>query len=251
MESLVDFMSAANVVEFVTYATFLVGFLGMAAGVVFFGMERGSVPVRYREAMTTTAVILFIAAVNYFFMQGLYVRGILQGEEVFPTAFRYVDWLLTTPLMLIKFPLLLGMGPRGRTFLMQLVALDLVMILTGFAGELSLGNNALHFGLFAVGAIAWVGILYLLLNAVRVLPDSIDGNLKGAVRVMAKFVLFGWIIYPVGYLLPSIAMAGEGLTWLVDARELVYNIGDVINKVGLGMVVYIFAIKTRAAAREA
>jgi len=150
---------------------------------------------------------------------------------VFPTIFRYVDWVLTTPLMLIKFPLLLGLGPRGRAFLTKLVVLDLAMIFAGFFGELFPGIPVLHYGLFALGGLCWLAIVYLIFKAVKHLPDSVDERTAWCVRAMAKFILFGWLIYPAGYLMPAMGLPG-------DVREVLYNFGDIVNKVGLAMVVY-------------
>lgn len=231
METINQFLTQANPLEFAVFTTFLVSFMAMAGGALFFMLERNNVPDNYREAMSVSAVILFIAAINYFFMENIYLNRILSGDKVFPTIFRYIDWVLTTPLMLIKFPVLLGLGPRGRKFLGQLVALDLVMIISGFFGELFVNTPALHYGLFALASVCWVIIVWKILNAVKYLPDWIDPHTASCVRLMSKFILFGWLIYPIGYLIPSTGLPAE-------VRELLYNIGDIVNKVGLAMVVY-------------
>lgn len=231
MEIINQFINQSSPLEFLVYATFLIAFLSMASGSLFFALERSNVPAQYREAMSVSSVILFIAAVNYFFMENIYLNRVMEGNEAFPTIFRYVDWILTTPLMLIKFPILLGLGPRGRKFLMQLVALDLIMITSGFFGELFLENTALHYGLFALAVVCWIWLVWKILSAVGHLPDSIDSHTSTCVQVMAKFILFGWMIYPVGYLMPTMGLPAE-------VRELLYNVGDIVNKVGLAMVVY-------------
>lgn len=133
--------------------------------------------------------------------------------------------------MLIKFPLILGLGPRGRMFMVRLIVLDLVMITFGFFGELNSDNLALHYGFFAIGGFAWVLILGLLFKAMNNLPgDTPDSVIAGA-RMMFFFVLIGWSIYPIGYVLPAFGMS-------LEVKNLVYNIGDLMNKVGLALVVY-------------
>lgn len=238
MNSLITLLETAEPLQFVTYVTFMITFMGMAAGSFFFALERGSMPERYREGMSVTALILAIASINYFYMQGIYRESVLSGDTTFPTVFRYIDWFLTTPLMLLKFPLMLGLGKKGQSFLMKLVFLDLGMIGFAFAGELQETNLQLHYGFFAIACLCWATIVYMLNSALQQLPEWIPDATRTCVRVMGKFIFFGWMIYPIGYLLPSFAPVPE-------MRELLYNIGDLINKVGLGMVVYAAALATR------
>lgn len=227
-----------SLLEFCVFATFFGSFVAMAAGSLFFFVERGAVPLHHRAVMTVSGVILFVAAVNYFYMQEIYWSSVTSGETIFLIAYRYIDWIITTPLMLIKFPLLLGLGPQGRAFLTRLVCLDVVMIISGFFGELLDSEPLLHFGLFGIGIVCWIGILYLLLSATSSLPDRFPEYVRKGTRAMVLFVLIGWSIYPLGYILPSVGLGDE-------ARSLVYNIGDVVNKVGLALIVYTIVMKEK------
>lgn len=224
--------SSFSLLQYTIFATFVIAFLGMAAGSLFFFAEKNSVPVQYRSIMTVSGIILFIAAVNYFFMTGLYASGLREGEEDFVTVYRYVDWILTTPLMLLKFPLILGLGPQGRSFMIKLIGLDLIMITAGFFGELTIDTPVLHFGLFGLGGFCWLIILALLWKAMSSLPESVPDSIRSGARAMFLFILIGWSIYPLGYILPSFGLS-------LEIKNLVYNVGDVINKVGLAIVVYV------------
>lgn len=228
-------ITSDSLLQFLVYTTFNLAFMAMAGGALFFLFMKDSIIPKYRSTMVVSAVILFIAALNYYYMKDWYADSITQGLESFPTSFRYIDWALTTPLMLIKFPLLLGLGGKGRSFMNKLIALDLVMILSGFFGEIMIDQPVLHYSLFGVGVFSWLIILYLLFTATGNLPERFPPTVRKCVRVMAGFVLVGWMIYPLGYILPSLFGLPQ------DVRELVYNIGDIINKVGLAIVVYIAA----------
>lgn len=215
--------------------TFMTTFIGMIAAALFFFMQRSSVIPEYRSAMTLSGVILTIAAINYFYMKNIYLGGLESGAAVFPTEFRYIDWFLTVPLMLIKFPVLLGLGPKGRHFLMILVTLAILMIVTGLVGELNPNDNVIHYGTFGVGCVAWLLIVALLFFALSDLPDEVDPVTQRAIRHMSLFVLIGWSIYPVGYLAPAFGLPA-------DMRELLYNVGDLINKIGLALFVLAAAV---------
>lgn len=217
--------------QLVVHYTFIMTFFGMAAASLFFILQKNNTPPEYQTSMTVTAVILAIAAMNYYYMKDVYIMGIASGEGKFPTEFRYIDWTLTVPLMLIKFPVLLGMGPKGIQFLIILVSLALLMLVTGFIGEVTPETPLVHYGLFGVGVVAWLLIVGLVSFSLSDLPPHIDEITASTIKKMALFILFGWMIYPIGYLSPDVGLGP-------DVRELVYNVGDLINKVGLGLFVY-------------
>ncbi len=220
------------------HASFTLVFIAFSACAFFLYMERDRVPERYRTAIRLSTVYVAIAAVNYWFMKDSFVATGASGTHVFPTHYRYIDWVLTTPLMLLEFPLLLGVGEKGKNFMFRLVALDLLMIAAGYFGELTPGMPALHYGLFLVGCVAWLAILVQLFAALSDLPDNLPDSVRRGVRTMGVFVVAGWAVYPLGYFCPLLGLPGE-------ARELVYNAADLGNKVGLCLIVY-FAARNAA-----
>ncbi|MEM9193987.1 MAG: bacteriorhodopsin [Myxococcota bacterium] len=219
--------------QYILDGSFFLVFVAFAAGAFFFFLERDRVPEDYRLAVRVSTIYLTIAAVNYYYMMDSYAAG----DGYFPTSFRYIDWILTTPLMLIKFPLLLGIGPKGVKFMTRLVVLDLIMIGTGFVGEIVPGVAAVHYGMFLLGCIAWLLIVVSMVQALGELPDRLGPAARKAVRTMSMFIVIGWAIYPLGYLAPLMEVPFE-------VRELIYNVGDLGNKVGLCLVVYFAAKRT-------
>ena len=231
---------AFDVLPLITQSTFFMVFMAMAAAALFIFLERPTVPQRFHSVMAVSVVILGIAATNYFYMFNVYRDGLARGDNHFPTVFRYIDWLLTTPLLLLEFPLLLGIGARGAAFMRRLIILDLVMIASGYFGELYLGNAPIHWGMFLLGCIAWLAILVLMFNALQQLPPSVGPAMRGALRVLNLFFLVGWAIYPLGYFAPILELP-------LEVRELVYNLADAVNKIGPALAIYVAA---RGTARE-
>ncbi len=211
-------------------SSFTLVFVAFAACALFLALERDRVPEQFRTTLRVSVVYLTIAAINYYYMKDVYAAGIGSGQSHFPTSYRYVDWILTTPLMLLKFPLMLGVGKRGVSFMARLVVLDIVMIAAGYVGE-NAHTPAVHFGFFLIGCVAWLFILVSLFIALGTLPERLTDAVKSGVRVMGLFVLIGWAIYPLGYFAPILGVPD-------DIRELVYNFADIVNKVGLCLVVY-------------
>lgn len=217
--------AAGSLLQTLTLYLFFAGTVAMGAGALYFFLLRNEVEPEYRSTMVVAGLVCAIACFHYFKMTSVYQAG-----HGFPTALRYVDWLFTTPLLLVKFPLLLRLGERGAKFFWQLVALDVAMIVTAFIAETSPVDSQRWWAFFLVSCafeLLIVGVLFVSLGqAIAEAPAP----LAKALRTMRLFVLIGWAIYPIGFLM---ARAGAG-----EYREIIYNVADVINKVGFGLVAY-------------
>ncbi|GEL08121.1 bacteriorhodopsin [Salisediminibacterium halotolerans] len=228
-----------------TQYMFWVGFVGMAAGTLFFLVERNSLNPEYRSTATVAALVTFVAAVHYFFMKdAVGTSGLISEIQGFPTEIRYIDWLITTPLLLVKFPLLLSLkGKLGNILLTKLLGADVIMIVSGYIGETSInaagGFTQLGLWSFVIGTLAWIYIIFLLYTNVTEAANKKPAPIKKALLNMRLFILIGWAIYPIGYV---VTLVSPGIEVLV-VRELIYNFADLINKVGFGLIAF-FAVKT-------
>lgn len=244
-------MEDVNLLVLATQYMFWVGFVGMAAGTLYFLVERNSLAPEYRSTATVAALVTFVAAIHYYFMkQAVGESGLLSEIDGFPTEIRYIDWLVTTPLLLIKFPLLLGLkGGKGRSLLTKLVIADIIMIIGGYIGEssINLAGGFTQLGLWAyvVGCVAWFYIIYLLFTNVTIAAEDKPAPIRKALLQMRLFILIGWAIYPVGY---AVTLFAPGIEVQL-VRELIYNFADLINKVGFGLIAF-FAVKTMSATKN-
>ena len=214
--------------ESVTLYTFFTATIAMGAGAAFFGLMlfRGDLDAEQYTVVTLSTLICGIACVNYQQMTGVYQQT---GGE-FPTALRYVDWLLTTPLLLLTFPLVLGLGWESLKVFARLVMLDVAMIVLGFVAEISPVGSQNWRLFFALSCGCVVLILVTLFVSLAEAIHDAPEPLAKSLMAMRLFILIGWAIYPIGFLLP---LSGNGAP-----RELIYNVADVINKVGFGLVVH-------------
>ncbi|WP_294746377.1 bacteriorhodopsin [uncultured Exiguobacterium sp.] len=244
-------MEDVNLLVLATQYMFWVGFVGMAAGTLYFLVERSSLAPEYRSTATVAALVTFVAAIHYYFMkQAVGDSGLLSEIDGFPTEIRYIDWLVTTPLLLIKFPLLLGLKEgKGRALLTKLVIADIIMIIGGYIGESSInlagGFTPLGLWAYVVGCIAWFYIIYLLFTNVTKAAQDKPAPIRKALLQMRLFILIGWAIYPVGY---AVTLFAPGIEVQL-VRELIYNFADLINKVGFGLIAF-FAVKTMSATKN-
>lgn len=240
-----------NLLVLATQYMFWVGFVGMAAGTLYYLVERNSLAPEYRSTATVAALVTFVAAIHYYFMKdAVGTSGLLADIDGFPTEIRYIDWLVTTPLLLVKFPLLLGLkGKAGRTLLVSLIVADIIMIIAGYLGETSInaagGFTQLGLWSYVIGCLAWIYIIYLLFTNVTKAAENKPAPIKKALLSMRLFILIGWAIYPIGYAVTLFAPGVE----VQLVRELIYNFADLINKVGFGLVAF-FAVKAMSSVKK-
>ena len=225
--------------------TFFVGTMAMMAACVFFFFEMSNVDKKWKTSILVSGLITFIAAVHYYYMRGYNLET---GES--PVFFRYVDWILTVPLMCVEFYLITKKAGAKIALLWQLIAASVVMLVTGYIGEAIYGKETQSWIWGLISGIAYFYIVYLIwFGDVAKLANNAGPAVAKAVRTLGWFVLVGWAIYPVGY----IAGTEGGLFGMKVfqglSMDIVYNIGDAINKIGFGLVIYALATSDKSTAK--
>lgn len=227
--------------------TFFVGTMAMMAACVFFFFEMSNVEKQWRTSILVSGLITFIAAVHYYYMRGYNLET---GES--PVFFRYVDWILTVPLMCVEFYLITKKAGGKIGLLWQLIFASVVMLVTGYIGEAIYGKETQSWIWGLISGIAYFYIVYLVwFGEVANLARNSSASVQKAVKSLGWFVLVGWAIYPIGY----IAGTEGGLFGMKVfqglSMDVVYNIGDAINKIGFGLVIYALAQSDKGAAVKA
>jgi bacteriorhodopsin len=221
--------------------TFFIGTMAMMAASVFFFFEVNSTSEKWRTSVLVSGLITFIAAVHYYYMRGYNLET--GGDS--PTFFRYVDWTLTVPLMCVEFYLITKKAGAKLSLLWKLILASIVMLVTGYLGETVYRGSSVFWGV--VSGAAYFYIVYLVwFGEVSKLAQSAGPNVAKATRVLAWFVLVGWAIYPLGYILGTpgglfgIQLVADPAA-AVKSMDIVYNIADAINKIGFGLVIYVLS----------
>ena len=213
--------------------------MGMAAATVFFFMERGTVHPGWKTSVTVAGLVTGVAFVHYMYMREVWV---MTGDS--PTVYRYIDWLITVPLQMIEFYLILAAVRKipGAIFWRLLIG-SLVMLIGGYMGEAGYINAMLG---FIIGMAGWIYILYEVFSgeAGKIAAKSGNRALVTAFGAMRMIVTIGWAIYPLGYVFGY-------LTGGVDANSLnvIYNAADFLNKIAFGLIIWAAAMQQPGRAR--
>ena len=220
--------------------TFWLVSMGMIASTVFFFAERGTVAASWRTSISVAGLVTGVAFVHYMYMREVWITT---GDT--PTVYRYIDWLITVPLQIVEFYLILAAVRKVPTSIFwKLLIASIVMLVGGYLGE---AGYIQPFVGFVIGMAGWIYILFELFSgdAGQAAAKSGNRSLKTAFSAMRVIVTIGWAIYPLGYLMGYLTGGVD-----VDALNIIYNLADFINKIAFGLVIWAAAMQnTRLSSR--
>ena len=199
----------------------------MLASTVFFFVERGDVAGKWRTSMTVAGLVTGIAFWHYLYMREAHLAG-----EV-TTVFRYIDWLITVPLQIVEFYLILAAVTIVPLLLFwKLLGASLLMLIFGFLGETGLFDTTLA---FLFGVAAWGYIIYevFLGEASKLSQASANAGGQFAFNTLRIILTAGWFIYPLGYYLGYMGGGTDSGT-----VNIIYNIADLVNKTAFGLAIW-------------
>lgn len=232
-------LQASHVVAENNYVafTFFIGTMAMMAASVFFFFELNNTSKEWRTSVLVSGLITFIAAVHYYYMRGYNLET---GDS--PTFFRYVDWTLTVPLMCVEFYLITKKAGGTTGLLWKLIFASVVMLVAGYFGETIYREQSVLWGV--ISGAAYFYIVYLVwFGEVAKLATASSPAVAKANKTLGWFVLVGWAIYPLGYILGTPGglfgmVLVDDVAAATGAMDIIYNVGDAVNKIGFGLVIY-------------
>jgi bacteriorhodopsin len=210
---------------------------------------------QYKSAVFISGLVTFIAAYHYIRIFNSWVEAYEYGAGTlkdgamtmtnptltgvpFNDAYRYMDWLLTVPLLLIE--ILLVMKLDEETFNSKAWTLGLgsaLMIVSGYYGELVVtGNLAPRWACWCLSMLFFLYIVYeLLVGLSAATASEADPVVAGKIRIAQIMTVISWCTYPVVYLFPMLGIEADTA---VVSIQLGYCVSDIISKCGVGLVVY-------------
>ncbi|URQ71729.1 bacteriorhodopsin-like [SAR86 cluster bacterium] len=214
-----------------TGITFWLVTAAMLAATVFFFAERDVVKGKWKTSLSVAGLVTGVAFWHY-----LYMRGVWADTGTSPTVYRYIDWLITVPLQIIEFYLILRVCTNvGSGLFWKLLGASLVMLIAGFLGEI---GSAPAWPAFIVGMVAWLYIIWEVFSGEAGKLNASSGNAaaQSAFSTIRLIVTIGWAIYPLGYIL------GVGSNPDMANANIIYNLADFINKIAFGLAIYVAAV---------
>jgi len=216
----------------------------LLAATVFFFVERDNVSSKWKTSLTVSGLVTGIAFWHYMYMRGVWVDSYdaASGVGDSPIVFRYIDWLLTVPLLIIEFYLILrAVTNVASSLFTKLLVGSLVMLIAGYLGEsaaVSGGSTTVVYAGFGVGMLAWFYMIKELHSGEGgVAVKQASPAVQSAYKTMMLIIIFGWAVYPLGYVFGH--MVGDGNP---ASLNIIYNFADFVNKILFGLIIWHAAV---------
>ncbi len=220
----------------------ILGFASMAAGFVYFMTTMREVAPRYRNSSVVGGIVMVSAFLLLFaqwqswqttfaFQNGEFVRS----EGLFSNGFRYLNWLIDVPMLLLQLVVILGLGAAAsRRLGIIFVGSGVVMILLGYVGQFYEVTNLTALWVWgAISTVFYIVLLYYVWveigKAVQRMPAAAAATMKS----IRWLFLIAWTIYPIAYIMPAILPTADG----VVLRQAIYTVADITSKVIYGVLV--------------
>jgi bacteriorhodopsin len=238
------------------YNIFSFGLISMLACTVFTLVGQSRVLPKYRSALVMSSMVTFIAGYHYFrifnsfndaSMKNAITVGTSQGS--FNEAYRYVDWILTVPLLLVEVVAVLALAKEAsKSMMARLVPASAAMIILGYPGEISSNNGTK----ILFGILSTIPFLYILYVLFVELGKSLDRQPEGVAATVGRLrlLLIGtWGVYPISYLIPILVKnpTANQMASLFTDRQIGYTIADVAAKCVFGLTIFKIARMKSAA----
>jgi bacteriorhodopsin len=227
------------------------GIAAMGSATIFFWLQLPNVTKSYRTALTITGLVTLIATYHYVRIFNSWVEAFeispdkLGSYHVKPTgtpfndAYRYVDWLLTVPLLLVELILVMKLPSDETARLAWSLGLSsAVMVALGYPGEIQ-EDPAGRWFWWTCSMVPFVYVVYTLLvglsQSTSKQPSSTAAGLVTAARYLTAV---SWCTYPLVYMVKSVGLAGATATVY---EQIGYSVADVVAKAVFGVLIWAIA----------
>ena len=223
------------------YNVFSFGLISMLACTVYTLVSQQRVLAKYRNALVMSSMVTFIAGYHYLRIFDSFKHASTNGKvlldgskDSFNEAYRYVDWLLTVPLLLVEVVAVLALTAAvSKSLIMRLVPASAAMIALGYPGEISSEQGTQ----ITYGVLSTIPFLYILYVLFVELGKSLDRQPEGVAKSVANLRLLliaTWGVYPIAYMFN---IWGDATPESFVAVQVGYTLADVLAKCVFGLTI--------------
>ena len=219
----------------------------MGAATAFLWINRSLVAPPYKMAVTISGLVTFIALYHYVKISGSWsgayelVDGTLKATgKPFNDAYRYVDWILTVPLLLVELILVMKLSSQEtRSKAVRLGGLAALMIVLGYPGEIATeaGTRWLW---WALSMIPFLWIVFELFSGLKASLASQPPAARGLINAARYVVIASWAFYPIVFIFPMLGIDGATASTVL---QIGYSIADITAKAVFGILIFVIALK--------
>ncbi len=244
-------MPSLSVSEYsLVYNAFSFTFAAMFATFIYLVLSRANVAPKYRNAITMSALVVAIAGYHYlrifeswqaaFVVDPSNANTYIASGKPFNDAYRYIDWLLTVPLLVAELVAVMSIVKGKGWLTFRLATAAALMVILGYPGEIATDTGTRALWGF-LSTLPFVYILYELFVGLGPAIQNEKGEAKVLLRNIRLLLLATWGFYPIVYLIPIISGGAAATAGVIMAVQVGYCIADVAAKCGYGIMIYAIA----------
>ncbi len=230
----------------IVYNSFSFVLAAMGAATIFLFISRSQIAPQYKTAVTLSGIVTMVALYHYARIFNSWTEAYSVLNEVvtvtgrpFNDAYRYMDWLVTVPLLVTELVLVMRLpGKLGSSKATKLAVLALIMVALGYPGEIS-KDSSTRWLWWGLSMIPFLIIQYELFVGLKSAIEAQPESTRGMVSTARYITVVTWFFYPIVFILPMIGLSGAGATVGVQVG---YSIADVLAKAAFGIFIYNIAL---------
>jgi len=230
----------------IVYNSFSFVLAAMGAATIFLFISRSQIAPQYKTAVTLSGIVTMVALYHYARIFNSWTEAYSVLNDVvtvtgrpFNDAYRYMDWLVTVPLLVTELVLVMRLpGKLGSSKATKLAVLALIMVALGYPGEIS-KDSSTRWLWWGLSMIPFLIIQYELFVGLKSAIEAQPESTRGMVSTARYITVVTWFFYPIVFILPMIGLSGAGATVGVQVG---YSIADVLAKAAFGIFIYNIAL---------
>ena len=232
------------------------GYASMAAALLFFVLTKNSTLPKYRMSSVISVVVMVSAFLLLFIQKESWTSAyafdgtaysLNPGSDLFTNGYRYLNWLIDVPMLLIQILFVAGITGAARAgYMKRFTFSGVMMIVLGYIGQFyEPGRLNANFTAWAVwGLLSTAFFLHVLVLITRVIKEgqsSMEGTPKKIFAAILPLFYVSWWLYPVAYAAPALMESGVSYELTIVSQQVIYTIADISSKVVYGIMLTVVA----------
>jgi len=228
----------------------------MAAALFFFVLTKNSTHIKYRMSSVLSVVVMVSAFLLLFIQKQSWtdayafdgaVYSLKAGSDLFSNGYRYLNWLIDVPMLLIQILFVAGIAGAARSkYMKQFSTSGSLMILFGYVGQFyepgRLNANISAWAIWGLLSTAFfIHVLVLITRVIKEGQSRMDGTPKKIFGAILPLFYISWWLYPVAYAAPALIETGVSYEFTIVSQQIIYTIADVASKVVYGVMLTVVA----------
>lgn len=236
------------------------GYAAMGSALLYFVLTKNQNMPKYRPSSVLSVVVMVSALLLLFAQQGSWSNAytftgsayaLREGSELFTNGYRYLNWLIDVPMLLIQILFVAGIVGAARTrYMFRFSTAGVGMIVTGYIGQFyEPGRVNADLGAWLIwGTISTIFFIWVLMLITQVIKEG-KSNMQGSGaqklfgRILPLFY-FAWFLYPGAYLMPLLMTWGAAdYGFTIVAQQITFTVADITSKIIYGVMLNVVSTK--------